>query len=75
MGAKRPKSLVFYNFPIFQDSLVTWGVQRKDTIDLLTGGNTTFTGDNRYSVQFQNPTDWVLRYSKHNKIFQSFETF
>ncbi|XP_023345934.1 uncharacterized protein LOC111714927, partial [Eurytemora carolleeae] len=46
---------------MLQDSLVTWGVQRKDTIDLLTVGNTTFTGDNRYSVQFQNPTDWVLR--------------
>ena len=57
------KSSIFHNFPIFQDSLVTWGVQRKDTIDLLTVGNTTFTGDNRYSVQFQNPTDWVLRYS------------
>jgi hypothetical protein len=30
-------------------------------MDLLTVGNTTFTGDSRYAVVFQNPTDWVLR--------------
>jgi hypothetical protein len=46
-----------------QDSVVSWAVQRQETMELLTVGNTTFTGDSRYAVAFQNPTDWVLRYS------------
>ena len=43
--------------------MVSWAVQRQESMDLLTVGNTTFTGDNRFAVVFQNPTDWVLRYS------------
>jgi len=42
-----------------QSATVSWSVQRKSTMDLLTVGNTTFTGDQRVSVQVGNPrTNW-----------------
>lgn len=43
-----------------QSATVSWSVSRGSSIDLLTVGNTTFAGDPRYSVVFQNPTNWAL---------------
>lgn len=43
-----------------QSATVSWSVQRGVSMDLLTVGNTTFSGDPRYSVVFQNPTNWAL---------------
>ena len=40
---------------------MSWSVDRgSSTMDLLTLDNTTFTADPRYSVVFQNPTNWAL---------------
>ena len=52
---------MLYYYYIFQDSTVSWAVERGKTIDLLTVGNTTFTGDNRYSINLEDPHDWALR--------------
>jgi len=43
-----------------QGATVSWSVQRESTMDLLTVGNTTFTGDQRISVHLLNPTNWAL---------------
>jgi len=40
---------------------VSWSVDRgSSTLDLLTLDNTTFSADPRYSLVFQNPTNWAL---------------
>ena len=59
-------SILLLNFGIMrliyiQDSTVSWAVERGATIDLLTVGNTTFTGDIRYSINMEDPHDWALR--------------
>ena len=40
---------------------MSWSVDKgSSTMDLLTLDNTTFTGDSRYSIVVQNPTNWAL---------------
>ena len=40
---------------------MSWSVDKgSSTMDLLTLDNTTFTGDPRYSIVVQNPTNWAL---------------
>lgn len=52
---------------MIQESVVSWAHHRgSDGIDLLTVGNTTFSVDPRYTVQFQNPTNWALRITNLN---------
>ena len=41
-------------------SLVSWSVTREDSLDLLTVGNLTFSGDHRHSILHQPTNDWVL---------------
>lgn len=44
-----------------QATTVSWSVDKgSSTMDLLTLDNTTFTGDPRYSIVVQNPTNWAL---------------
>ena len=44
-----------------QVALVSWSVRREDaSLDLLTVGNLTFSGDDRYSILHQPPNNWVL---------------
>ena len=44
-----------------QAALVSWSVRREDSsLDLLTVGNLTFSGDERYSILHQAPNNWVL---------------
>ena len=45
---------------MFQTALVSWSVTRDASLDLLTVGNLTFSGDERHSVIRQNPNNWVL---------------
>ena len=46
---------------MFQSTTVSWSVDRgSSTMDLLTLDNMTFSGDPRFSVVFQNPTNWAL---------------
>ena len=54
------KTNMKYNYANLQSATVSWSVNRGTSMDLLTVGNTTFSGDQRYSVVFQNPTDWAL---------------
>jgi len=63
-----------------QSATVSWSVNRGTSMDLLTVGNTTFSGDQRYSVVFQNPTDWALvienvKASDAGKYICTLETF
>jgi len=63
-----------------QSATVSWSVNRGSSMDLLTVGNTTFTGDQRYSVVFQNPTNWALviesvQASDAGKYICTLETF
>ena len=53
---------VFYsNISHLKLWLVSWSVTRPDSsLDLLTVGNLTFSGDSRYSVLHQPTNDWVL---------------
>ena len=44
----------------FQTALVSWAVSRNTTLDLLTVGNMTFSGDPRYSIIHQKHNNWVL---------------
>ena len=40
---------------------MSWSVRREDSsLDLLTVGNLTFSGDERYSILHQPPNNWVL---------------
>ena len=40
---------------------MSWSVRREDSsLDLLTVGNLTFSGDERYSILHQHPNNWVL---------------
>ena len=44
-----------------QATTVSWSVDKgSSTMDLLTLDNATFTGDPRYSIVVQNPTNWAL---------------
>lgn len=48
---------------------VSW-VKREheyDRLDLLTVGTQTYTGDSRFSVEFQYPNNWRLRIADANK--------
>ena len=46
---------------IFQSTTVSWSVDHgRSTMDLLTLDNITFSGDSRFSVVRQNPTNWAL---------------
>lgn len=38
-----------------------------DRLDLLTVGTQTYTGDSRFSVEFQYPNNWRLRIAEANK--------
>lgn len=63
-----------------QSATVSWSVNRGSSMDLLTVGNTTFSGDQRYSVVFQNPTNWALviervQASDAGKYICTLETF
>ena len=66
---------------IFQSTTVSWSVDHgSSTMDLLTLDNMTFSGDSRFSVVFQNPTDWALVIEKveardAGKYICSLETF
>merc|ERR1719232_1619384 len=44
----------------FQKSIVSWSVSRETSLDLLTVGNLTFSGDPRHSILRQRHNDWVL---------------
>ena len=52
--------MIFINIPPFQWALVSWAVSRETTLDLLTVGNMTFSGDTRYSILHQKNNNWVL---------------
>ena len=40
---------------------MSWSVRREDSsLDLITVGNLTFSGDGRYSILHQPPNNWVL---------------
>ena len=40
---------------------MSWSVRREDaSLDLLTVGNLTFSGDDRYSILHQSHNNWVL---------------
>ena len=41
-------------------SVVSWSVSRETSLDLLTVGNLTFSGDLRHSILRQRHNDWVL---------------
>ena len=41
---------------------------KKATLDLLTVGNMTFTGDPRYSILHQNHNNWVLVIKNMDKM-------
>ena len=43
-----------------QNSIVSWSVSRETSLDLLTVGNLTFSGDPRHSILRQRHNDWVL---------------
>jgi len=63
-----------------QSATVSWSVNRGSSMDLLTVGNTTFSGDQRYFVVFQNPTNWALviervQASDAGKYICTLETF
>ena len=46
---------------ISQSTTVSWSVDHgRSTMDLLTLDNVTFSGDSRFSVVRQNPTNWAL---------------
>ena len=66
---------------MFQSTTVSWSVDRgSSTMDLLTLDNSTFSGDPRFSVVFQNPTNWALVIEKAaardaGKYICSLETF
>ena len=66
---------------IFQSTTVSWSVDHgSSTMDLLTLDNSTFSGDPRFSVVFQNPTNWALVIEKvtardAGKYICSLETF
>ena len=69
-----------FNYANFQSATVSWSVNRGSSMDLLTVGNTTFSGDQRYSVVFQNPTNWALviervQASDAGKYICTLETF
>ena len=71
---------MIYNYANFQSATVSWSVNRGSSMDLLTVGNTTFSGDQRYSVVFQNPTNWALviervQASDAGKYICTLETF
>ena len=39
---------------------MSWSVSRDASLDLLTVGNLTFSGDDRHSILRQRHNDWVL---------------
>ncbi|XP_065350932.1 uncharacterized protein LOC135946578 [Cloeon dipterum] len=53
---------------LLQDKTVSW-VRRKDgrELELLTVGLHTYTGDSRYTVEFQYPNNWRLQIKYANK--------
>jgi len=45
---------------LLHDKTVSWMRQGEGTIDLLTVGDTTYTGDERINVSYQYPNNWRL---------------